>query len=228
MRTMKRALASILAGAVVMAAGALGAAEAARRGKAPPTSGSVSQVAQHAITENRGPAASRQKRLETTMEWVKQAPNDAQRERHLARLQKFEQNRSNAQRSPINQLVVLKWVGGAAVALVAFHLLPMGPILKVVGALVAAVGGAIYVPPALDAWRAGPAPGGGPRDWWADYKVALKAHKKVAVPHLIDWSKRGLEWMTSGLDKLAGSLTGSQTPAAAAATATTTTGGGPS
>jgi len=216
MQSMKSVLASLVAGAVVIAGIALSSAGATAGGdvvrkRSPAASGLSRPV-------NGPPWGPRiRARLQVARAWAEQATNERAKARHLARLTKHEANRRNGQRPPIETPLMLKWVAGAAVGLVAFHFLPVWPLVKLVAAVAVAVGGAVYLPPAVDAWRASPAPDGAPNDWWKDYKQALAAHKEKTLPHLRDWSRQGVALMKSGLDKLGDSLAGK--PAAASSDA---------
>lgn len=224
MQSMKRAVAGILAGTVVMSGIALGSAEAADANgvelKRKPAASKQQRPAEGQPAW--GPHVSR--RLLLTKAWAEAASSSAGKARHLARLTKHEANRRNGQRPPIETPLMLKWVAGAAVGLVAFHFLPVWPLVKMVAGVAVAVAGAVYLPPAVDAWRASPAPDGAPKDWWAAYKAALRVHKDQTIPHLRIWTQQGVTLMKSGLDKLGASLAGkpaatSSDPAAAAAAA---------
>ncbi|MBK8481303.1 MAG: hypothetical protein IPL40_09025 [Proteobacteria bacterium] len=133
-------------------------------------------------------------------------------ERHLRRLTRYERRRQpNRPTAQIEHTLMLKWVAGAAVGLVAFQILPVWPLVKLAAGVAVAVAGAVYLPPALDAWRASRAgagaEGGGASDWWDAYRSALATHKQVTLPHLKALAAKGSALASGGLKSLAATLT---------------------
>lgn len=167
-------------------------------------------------------------RLARAREWAAKSPSKS--ERHLERLARYEsKQQKHGVAARIEPTLMLKWVAGAAVGLVAFQILPVWPLVKLAASVAVAVGGAVYLPPALEAWRAyrdqsggEVVSGSGARAWWDAYRSALAEHKQVTLPHLRAWAAQGSTLVSGGLQRLGEKLL---PPTPAAAQACTTSGG---
>ncbi|MBK6846399.1 MAG: hypothetical protein IPG96_02190 [Proteobacteria bacterium] len=251
MQSMKRALASLVAGAFLVAVPAARGAEG--QGADPTNTRSArllaAETARHApALQERWAAASQ--RVKTRLAEVARSSRSTKKRvgeagaravGHQARLDRFaHKNRllgpvATASRTPLSTPgapLVLKWVAGAALGMLVVQVLPVWPLAKACLILGSLVAGAVFVPPAYDAWvaekartfgEAGATAPSGPTDWWRAYLVALKAHKAHTMPYLQIWRDKGLTLVQSGLKSLGGAL---GKPAQAAATGSTAATGG--